>query len=182
LLLAMSYAFADLALAQRLERTEGRSNIDFVEARGAVWPESGAHWIEVAGAYAVFDGVRSPLTQTFGPGLSQPLTTDDLNRIEAFFEERGATIFHELRRARTTGSIEPKRTAKASELARAGAEAKSNGRVAVVGDVRGAGSVTTWIEQRPIGRLSVVARVEFRKWTNLSSAELLLSSAACMPS
>ena len=92
----MTYTFSDIALARRLERAEGRSNADFVEARASAQPESGAQWIEVAGAYAMFDGVDSPLTQTFGLGIFQPLTLDDLERIETFFNERGAPIFHEV--------------------------------------------------------------------------------------
>ncbi len=50
------YPFADLALARRLERAEGRGNAEFVEARARVSPDSGACWIEVAGAYANYDG------------------------------------------------------------------------------------------------------------------------------
>lgn len=61
--------YSDKNLAQQLERTEARSNAHFVEARAAMSPESGVGWIEVAGAYAMFDGEESPLTQTFGLGL-----------------------------------------------------------------------------------------------------------------
>lgn len=45
--------FSDLVLSRRLERAEGRSNADFVEARAKFFPDSGAQWIEVAGAYAI---------------------------------------------------------------------------------------------------------------------------------
>ena len=48
--------FADLALARRLERAEALSSARFVEARAQLVPESGACWITVAGAYAMFDG------------------------------------------------------------------------------------------------------------------------------
>ena len=64
----MNYPFADIDLARRLERTEAQGNIDFVEARQQAFPDRGATWIEVAGTYAMFDGVGSPLTQTFGLG------------------------------------------------------------------------------------------------------------------
>jgi GNAT superfamily N-acetyltransferase len=90
------YPFADRALARRLERAEGHGNVDFVEARAKVCPESGARWIEFAGAYANFDGVNSPCTQTFGLGLFQEATRADLERIEAFFRERGAPVYHEV--------------------------------------------------------------------------------------
>ena len=77
----MSYPFADIELAQRLERTEARGNVEFVEARQRAFPDRGATWIEIAGAYALFDGVGSPLTQTFGLGMFQPITEANLERI-----------------------------------------------------------------------------------------------------
>lgn len=88
--------FSDLALARRLERTEARANASFVEARARAFPESNATWLEVCGVYAMFDGVDSPLTQTFGLGLFDPVTPKDLDRIESFFEDRGAPVFHEV--------------------------------------------------------------------------------------
>ena len=90
------FIFSDLSLSRRLERAEARSNVDFVEARAAVSHESGACWVEVAGCYAMFDGVESPLTQTFGLGLFEPTSNADLQRIEEFFKERGAPVYHEV--------------------------------------------------------------------------------------
>lgn len=90
------YPFADIDLARRLERTEARSNADFVEARAQAFPDLGATWIEVAGAYALFDGAGSPVTQTFGLGVFQPITEADLDQIEEFFQSRGAEVFHEV--------------------------------------------------------------------------------------
>jgi GNAT superfamily N-acetyltransferase len=88
--------FSDQSLSRRLERTEARSNASFVEARARAFPEIGAEWIDVCGAYAMFDGVDSPLTQTFGLGLFDPVAASDLDRIERFFQERGAPVFHEV--------------------------------------------------------------------------------------
>ncbi|HET6669894.1 MAG TPA: GNAT family N-acetyltransferase [Pyrinomonadaceae bacterium] len=88
--------FSDLSLARRLERTEARSNASFVEARARAFPEIGAEWIEVCGVYAMFDGSESPLTQTFGLGLFDSVSANDLDRIERFFQERGAPVFHEV--------------------------------------------------------------------------------------
>jgi hypothetical protein len=90
------FPFSDLALARRLERAEARSNAEIVEARARLFPDSGARWIEVAGAYAMFDGVCSPCTQTFGLGLFQKATSTDMQRIEEFFRERQAPVFHEV--------------------------------------------------------------------------------------
>jgi len=91
-----SFPFSDLALAQRLEKTEARSNARFVEARARAFPDSGARWLEVAGAYAMYDGATSPVTQTFGVGMFQPITARDFEVMEKFFRERGAEVFHEV--------------------------------------------------------------------------------------
>lgn len=87
---------ADLALARRLERAEADSCRRYVEARARVQPEVGASWIDVGGTYAMFDGVDSPLTQTFGLGLFEPVADEQLERLERFFVERGATTYHEV--------------------------------------------------------------------------------------
>src|SRR5688572_10331284 len=90
------YPFADIELARRLERTEAQGNVNFVEARAEAFPEVGAEWIEVAGAFGMFDGVGSPLTQTFGLGVSQPVSAEELDTLEQFFLSKGAEVFHEV--------------------------------------------------------------------------------------
>ena len=59
-------------------------------------PESGSEWIEVAGAYAMYDGPRSPVTQTFCLGLFESARESDLEIIETFFRKRNAPVFHEV--------------------------------------------------------------------------------------
>ncbi len=93
---ADSYPFADLTLARRLEGAEAHANRRFVEARASLKPESGATWCDVDGAFAMFDGVGSPLTQTFGLGMTAPLTPAALDTLEEFFRTRGAELFHEV--------------------------------------------------------------------------------------
>ncbi len=88
--------FTDKTLSQKLERTEARTNADFVEARKVLFPESSAEWIEVAGTYAMFDGIESPLTQTFGLGIFDEITNEHLDEIEAFFHKHNAPVFHEV--------------------------------------------------------------------------------------
>jgi len=88
--------FADLALARRLERTEMSGGAHFIEARQRQSPEVGAEWREMAGAYAMFDGPASPVTQTFGLGLFGDATEGDLDQLEAFFQQRGAPVYHEV--------------------------------------------------------------------------------------
>ncbi|OUJ73296.1 GNAT family protein [Hymenobacter crusticola] len=88
--------FSDRKLACQLERTEARANASIVEERARLFPESKAEWLEVAGAYAMFDGPESPLTQTFGLGVFDEITHQDLDKLEAFFKERNAPVFHEV--------------------------------------------------------------------------------------
>ncbi len=88
--------FSDLALARRLERAEGHACAQFAEARRRLFPDSGAQWIECAGAYAVFDGIDSPITQSFGLGIFEELSAASLDAIERFFLDRGAPVLHEV--------------------------------------------------------------------------------------
>lgn len=88
--------FADLDLARKLERAEGQACLEFAEARRRLFPDSGATWMECAGAYVVFNGIDSPITQTFGLGLFAPLAPASLDRIEAFFFDREAPVVHEV--------------------------------------------------------------------------------------
>jgi GNAT superfamily N-acetyltransferase len=90
------FIFSDLDLARRLERAEGHTNREFVETRARLFPASGAEWREVAGAYLMYDGAASLLTQTFGLGLFQEMTGADMDEIENFFHERRALVFHEV--------------------------------------------------------------------------------------
>ena len=92
----MKYPFADVELARRLERAEAHGNAGFVEARAKAFPDVGAEWTEVAGAYAMFDGPGSPVTQTFGLGMLEPVTAEHMEEIEQFFQQRGAGVFHEV--------------------------------------------------------------------------------------
>ncbi len=50
----------------------------------------------MAGAYAMFDGAASQLTQTFGLGLFEEVTGVEMDAIESFYRERGAPVFHEV--------------------------------------------------------------------------------------
>jgi hypothetical protein len=90
------FPLADLALARRLERTEARANASFVDARARLEPYAGAAWMEVGGAYAMFDGVGSPVTQTFGLGLFADPGRQAFDALEAFFLQRGAQVHHEI--------------------------------------------------------------------------------------
>lgn len=91
-----TWPFADVELSRRLERCEGHANRRCVEARARLEPSSGAEWLDVGGTWAMFDGVGSPLTQTFGLGVLGPADDASLETLEHFFESRGATVRHEV--------------------------------------------------------------------------------------
>jgi GNAT superfamily N-acetyltransferase len=68
----------------------------FAEARRRLYPESGAEWLECAGAGAVFNGIDSPVTQSFGLGIFEDLDAPTLNLVERFFFDRGSAALHEI--------------------------------------------------------------------------------------
>ena len=84
------------SLSQKLERTEACVNREFICSRLKMFPDSQAEWMEVNGTYAMFDGLESPFTQTFGLGLFNKLTCQDLEAIEKFYNRFSAPIFHEI--------------------------------------------------------------------------------------
>ena len=88
--------FSDLLLSRRLERAEGHACAQHAEARRRVNPDSRAEWIECAGAYAVFDGLDSPVTQSFGLGVFEQLNPTALDELERFFLDREAPVLHEV--------------------------------------------------------------------------------------
>jgi hypothetical protein len=92
----MHQVFADVALARRLEATEGRGNAASVDAQARIDPASGAIWTVVGGTSAMFAGVGSMITQTFGLGIHQPVIEKELDTIEHFFRSRGSAVFHEV--------------------------------------------------------------------------------------
>ena len=61
-----------------------------------MFPNIGASWIDVGGTWAMFDGVDSPITQSFGLGMFEPATEDSMAELESFFRDRGSPPFHEV--------------------------------------------------------------------------------------
>jgi hypothetical protein len=88
--------FMDLVLSRRLERTEGTVGASFTTVRHELDPDAGATWSDFDGTCAIFDGAESPMTQSFGLGVSRPTTADSLSSIEEFFVSRGAAATHEV--------------------------------------------------------------------------------------
>jgi hypothetical protein len=94
--MSLAFPLSDLALSRRLELCEAHANALLVEARARLEPHLGAAWLARAGAMAMFDGIGSPLTQTFALGIMETPSDDDLAALETFFRDRGAGVFHEV--------------------------------------------------------------------------------------
>jgi hypothetical protein len=88
--------FADRELAKRLEAAEAYGCAEFADARKMLDPHSSASWMKCAGTTVVFDGVDSPITQTFGLGMYEELSPEKLDVIELFFRDRGTIAMHEV--------------------------------------------------------------------------------------
>ena len=88
--------FSDLELSRRLEAAEGFACEQFAAARVRLFPECNSAWMHCAGATVVFDGIDSPITQSFGLGMQEVPTAAAMDEIEQFFFERGTAAVHEV--------------------------------------------------------------------------------------
>jgi GNAT superfamily N-acetyltransferase len=84
--------FADIELARRLETTDALAGVEFANAWAKLSSSNGEVFLPVAGGYAGFGGVDSPLTQAFGLGLNGPVTDQDLAAMEEFYRAHGAPV------------------------------------------------------------------------------------------
>jgi GNAT superfamily N-acetyltransferase len=55
-------------------------------------PASGAATLAVAGGFAAFHAIGSPLSQAVGLGMEGPVSSDDLDAVEEFFRSRGNSV------------------------------------------------------------------------------------------
>jgi GNAT superfamily N-acetyltransferase len=82
---------ADLALARRLERMDALGEKWFSQTHAELHPDAGAAYEEIAGGVMAYAGIDHPMTQAFGLGLNGEVTTEEINRLEDFFRQRGAS-------------------------------------------------------------------------------------------
>jgi GNAT superfamily N-acetyltransferase len=82
--------FIDKAFARRLESCEEMPQVLYARVFRETRPEIGAAEEEICGGHMVFAGLGSPIGRATGVGFEQPLTAQDLDRIEQFYRERGA--------------------------------------------------------------------------------------------
>ena len=83
---------ATLELARRIDRAE----IDFCALAAGAGTPGGVASLEVAGGRALCAFEGSPLNKMLGLGLGAPVEDDDLDAIEAFYDERGIPVQIEL--------------------------------------------------------------------------------------
>lgn len=86
----------DGGLARRVEEATAKSNAHMVEARHRLSPQVNAEWRQFGSLFAVYDGLASPLTQTFGLGVDDGDIAYQLSEAESFFDHKQAPVFHEV--------------------------------------------------------------------------------------
>ena len=83
--------FCDLDLARRLEAAEAHASLAWLKAYQCLYPAAGAVAEPVAGGWARFAGIDSPVTQANGLGMSGPVRESDLDRMEELYRRRGSS-------------------------------------------------------------------------------------------
>jgi ribosomal protein S18 acetylase RimI-like enzyme len=82
--------FADLELARRVEGAWDFLAVENAHAQRVLMPESSPDTLEVGGGHAVYLGAGSPLSQAQGLGLHGEVAPGDLEKMDRFFQQRGA--------------------------------------------------------------------------------------------
>lgn len=82
--------FIDKAFARRLESCEEIPQVLYARVFQKTRPDIGAAEEEICGGHMVFAGLGSPIGRATGIGFGDQLTSQDLDRIEHFYRERGA--------------------------------------------------------------------------------------------
>ena len=83
---------AGIALARRMEMTDAIAGVEFARAWARMHSFTGEVAIEIAGGFAGFAGVDSPVTQAFGLGLAGRVTHEDIESMEDFYRARGSAV------------------------------------------------------------------------------------------
>src|SRR5580698_9203318 len=81
------FSSADMALARRIEAGHAHS---------AMFSTRDLAVEEMAGGWAIFHAIASPVTQAIGVGMNGLVESSDLDRLEAFFQSRGSAAIIDL--------------------------------------------------------------------------------------
>jgi len=90
----MQFLSSDRVLAARLEKAEAANGFEL--ARLAVEAIPDAAFESLAGGTAIFAGVGSPMTHALGIGMSGRVPQEEMERLEAFYRERGSPCLMDL--------------------------------------------------------------------------------------
>ena len=84
--------FADLELARRLEEVESFAGEAYLGQLAYRRPDADVAILAVAGGRALWAGPGGHLTEAKAIGLLGPVDDSDLDRLEAFYHERGEPV------------------------------------------------------------------------------------------
>ena len=98
--------FVDKAFARRLESCEEMPQVMYARIFKKTRPEVGAAEEEISGGHMVFAGSGSPIGRATGAGLDQPLTKEDVDRIEGFYKRLQGSIASRSDAAAWAGSFQ----------------------------------------------------------------------------
>ncbi|MBV8071078.1 MAG: hypothetical protein JO270_14310 [Acidobacteriaceae bacterium] len=88
------FSTADLLLAARIEAADAANVMALAEASQGAIRHTAVQ--PVGGGVAVFSGVGSPMTHAMGIGMKGHVPVADLERMEAFFRDRGSSCLIDL--------------------------------------------------------------------------------------
>lgn len=83
-------------LARRLETAEAIDAAGCAESHCRIYAGSAAAAKSIAGGVAVYCGADSPLTHSVGIGMHGPVSHDDIDELEAFFNDKDAPVIIDL--------------------------------------------------------------------------------------
>lgn len=86
----MQEAFVAPELATRLEDAQAWRAAYYAQANQERTQAAGGALITVAGALVIYGGEGLPVNRAIGLGMHGPVTADDLDQVEAFYNERRA--------------------------------------------------------------------------------------------
>lgn len=80
----------DQTLVRRLERFRAALQVSFARTCAWLYPDTSPDWEEAAGGWAIYTHEGSPVNRVQATGLDGPVTAAVLDRLEAFYFDRGA--------------------------------------------------------------------------------------------
>lgn len=86
----MQMTFVDMAFAARLEDAQAWRAVYYAQASQAQSQTHDGATITIAGAPVIYGGAGVPVNRAVGLGMHGPVTSDDLDAVEAFYSERRA--------------------------------------------------------------------------------------------